>query len=97
MKCTDVYLFICDNLDQKLDSPQCREIKRHLESCSDCSAYLDSVKKTVQLYRTFSIPHVPAATHRKLLKTINLEWAPGSNTRKSRTSSGTRDTPEKKR
>lgn len=84
MKCTDVYLFICDNLDQKLDSPQCREIKRHLASCSDCSAYLDSVKKTVQMYRTFTIPHVPAATHQRLLKTLNLEWPAPAGTRKRR-------------
>ncbi len=83
MKCTDVYLFICDNLDQKLDSPQCREIKRHLESCPDCSAYLDSVKKTVQLYRNVTIPHVPSAIHKKLLKTIDLEWAPTVRSRKA--------------
>jgi hypothetical protein len=70
MKCEQVYLHICDNLDQKIDSPQCRQIKQHLEACPDCQAYLDSLKKTVALYRALPVPKMSKQAHRKLFATI---------------------------
>jgi anti-sigma factor RsiW len=74
MKCKQVYLHICDNLDAQMNSPKCREIRRHLATCPDCSALLDSVKKTVSLYRSTPEPDVPSSAHKRLVKTINLSW-----------------------
>ena len=70
MKCADVYLFICGNLDQDINSPRCREIRRHLEGCPDCTAYLESLKKTVVLYRSFPAPRLPRRVHLRLVKAI---------------------------
>jgi predicted anti-sigma-YlaC factor YlaD len=64
--CAEAHRHMCDNLDQKIDSPACRRIKKHLAGCSNCRAYLDSLKTTVTLYRTLPAPRVPAAAHRKL-------------------------------
>ncbi len=72
MKCKDVYRHICERLDQGLDSPECREIRKHLDSCTDCQAYLDSLKKTVALYRSVQPPPISPGTHRQLLKTISI-------------------------
>jgi anti-sigma factor RsiW len=80
MKCTDVYLFLCDNLDEDIHSPRCREIRRHLEECVDCSAYLASLKKTVVLYRTFPVPRLPRRLHARLLKAINSLPRPAETT-----------------
>jgi len=71
-KCIDVYHHICDNLDQKFDSPECREIRKHMEACPDCRAYLDSLKKTVVLYRSLPAPHISRSAHARLFKIINL-------------------------
>jgi anti-sigma factor RsiW len=70
MKCTDVYRHICDNLDQKIDSPRCRQIKKHLATCPDCLAYLDSLKTTVALYRAVPAPPVPRTAHSNLLRAL---------------------------
>ncbi len=70
MKCDEVYLHICDNLDEDLGSPQCRAIKKHLAACPECQKYLDSLKTTIGLYRTMPEPRLPADAHRKLFKTI---------------------------
>lgn len=90
MKCKGIYKHICENLDEDLGSPKCREIKRHLEACPDCQAFLDALKKTVLLYRAMPTPHVSGSTRRKLYKVINL-LSPEKSTRKrkgtSRTSS----------
>jgi predicted anti-sigma-YlaC factor YlaD len=72
MKCKHVYLYICDNLDAEMNSPRCRKIRKHLATCPDCSALLDSVKKTVSLYRSVPSPDVPSSAHKRLVKTINL-------------------------
>lgn len=70
MKCAEVYLHICDNLDQDIDSPRCREIKKHLVTCPDCVAYLDSLKKTVALYRAVPAPRAPRAARANLLRAL---------------------------
>lgn len=72
MKCKGVYAYICENLDANVKSAKCRAIKKHLESCPDCSAYLDSLKKTIQLYRNEAGPSVPISTHKRLVKVINI-------------------------
>jgi predicted anti-sigma-YlaC factor YlaD len=73
MQCKDAYKFICDNLDQEVDSPECVEIRRHLAECPDCSSYLDSLKKTITLYRTEPRSStIPPSVHRRLLKVVQL-------------------------
>jgi hypothetical protein len=70
MKCGDVYLHICDNLDEDINSERCRQIKQHLAECPDCSAYLLTLKKTIGLYRALPTPAIPATAHRELFKTV---------------------------
>jgi len=73
MKCTDVVDHICDELDNRLSSAKCREIKRHLARCPNCTAYLDSLKKTIRLYSTSPDPRVPSKTSRKLFAVLKLQ------------------------
>jgi anti-sigma factor RsiW len=90
MKCTEVYQHICENLDQDMNSPRCREIKKHMSHCPDCTAYLDSLRKTVSLYRTIAPPALPKSVERELFKKIDLLVARHSSTRGRTTSSRTR-------
>lgn len=70
--CTDVAEHICEHLDYKLDSRKCREIKKHLETCPNCTAYLDSMKKTVKLYHLVRNPRIPSSSRKKLYKVLKL-------------------------
>jgi anti-sigma factor RsiW len=70
MKCDAVYLHICDSLDENLASPRCRAIKKHLEQCPECQAYLASLKTTIALYKAAPVPRIPAEAHRKLFKKL---------------------------
>lgn len=72
VQCRDVFEHICNNLDVKLDSPECRAIKRHIERCPNCVAYLDGLKKTILLYREYPNPTVPAKVHRQLFAVLKL-------------------------
>lgn len=71
-KCSDVIDHLCDELDTKLSSPKCQEIKKHLAKCPNCTAYLDSLKKTIRLYASYPHPHAPAKNRKKLLAVLKL-------------------------
>jgi hypothetical protein len=70
--CRDVALHIQNELDADLLSPECRDIKKHLARCPNCTTYLDSMKKTVLLYKRYPDPHFPAITRRKLFAVLKL-------------------------
>ena len=74
MRCKQAYRFICENIDQDLNSPRCRQIKKHLDDCPDCSAYLESLRQTVRLYKKSPTPGVPASVHEHLIRAIDLAW-----------------------
>ena len=64
-----VFLHLCENLDHKLNSPKCRKIKKLLDNCPECFAYLKSLKTTVDLYRLYPI-HRPSSAAKKKLRSI---------------------------
>ena len=82
MKCEDVYLHICDSLDEDLGSPQCRAIKKHLERCPACQTYLSSLKATIAFYRAAPVPRLPAQAHKTLFKTISTLTASSAQSRR---------------
>ena len=71
--CKDVAKHLCENLDQQLNSRMCREIKKHLQDCPNCTAYLDSLKKTISLYQGVSTPPLSNSAHKKLYAVLKLK------------------------
>jgi len=64
---------VCDYLGGDLDSPMCREIRDHLETCADCTEYIESVKRTVNLYRKHEgCLDTPADCKDRILRNIRL-------------------------
>ncbi len=61
---------ICDKFDQHLKSPACRGLRRHLSNCPECAAYLDSIRKTVSLYRRYPTPRLSRSARQKLLSFV---------------------------
>lgn len=84
MRCKGVYKYICENLDADLNSRKCRAIKKHLDSCPECTAYLDSLKKTIVLYRREPVPRVSKATHKRLVRVISLAMLKQPSQRRAR-------------
>ena len=71
--CPDVLHHICEELDTKLTTAQCLELKKHLAKCPNCTAYLDSLKKTIKLYSVPVHKHPPAKLRKKLFATLKLK------------------------
>ncbi len=73
LSCSKVYEHLCDNLDSKLDSESCRRIKAHIKGCKNCSALLDSLKKTIYLYKQYPAPTLPEKSREKLFAAIRMD------------------------
>lgn len=70
--CREVAAHLQLQLDSNLRTRACREILRHLEGCPNCTAYLDSLKKTILLYKKYPDPRVPKRMRQKLLAILKL-------------------------
>jgi len=52
--CAEVFRLLSDYVDDDLRRAVCLEIEKHLENCPDCTLQVDSVKKTIRVYREAS-------------------------------------------
>jgi anti-sigma factor RsiW len=73
LTCKESLAHICGEMDEHIDSPKCREIKKHLAACPSCAAYLDSLKKTIRLYREYPCPKLPGRCRQELLATLKAK------------------------
>lgn len=70
--CKDVIEHICENLGEELNSPKCASIKKHLEECSNCSKYMQSIFKTINFYKNYNAEFSEGA-HKRLIEALGLK------------------------
>ena len=70
--CREVSRQLEERLDTELPKNALREVRNHLRHCSNCTAYLDSLKKTVLLYQCCPDPRKPARMRQKLFAILRL-------------------------
>ena len=74
---------ICDYMGEDLDSPACREVQEHFDSCPTCKVYFDTVKKTVTLCRQCDEEEkVPDEVRTRLFNVLHLEEIRNKHNRK---------------
>ena len=72
VSCKEVTNHICESLGEDLDSPKCRAIKEHLETCQSCKDYFNSVEKTIGFYKTYNV-ELPQDAHNRLMDCLGLD------------------------
>jgi predicted anti-sigma-YlaC factor YlaD len=81
--CKDQLGILSDYLDGDLQPELCAEIERHLAECGNCRVVVDTLAKTVMLYRTYGHEEVPDDAKSRLYAVLEFERkrrdAPGSN------------------
>lgn len=62
-------------VDGDLSAELCTELERHLSGCEDCQIVVDSLRKTVYLYRVTSDepPSVPEDVRQRLYRCLDLD------------------------
>ncbi len=70
--CKEVMHHVCESLGEDLNSPQCSEIKAHLEECSGCQSYFKSVETTIEFYRKYNVEPTKEV-HERLMSFLGLK------------------------
>jgi len=70
--CLEVMNHICDSLGEDLNSERCRDIKSHLEKCTDCSNYYKTVQMTIDYYKKYNVK-LPDKAHNRLISFLDLD------------------------
>lgn len=50
-ECKEIFALLSDYLDDELPEDICREIDAHIAGCPPCVAFVESLRKTVELCR----------------------------------------------
>jgi len=69
--------FLADYLSSRLDPQEQAVFESHLKACSDCAAFLQTYKKTIELTRTFLLTPGQLRTRQSV-----LHPTPGQSTRR---------------
>ncbi len=59
-------------LDGEASQELCAEIERHLADCDNCTAVVDTARKTVWLYRNLPQPSMSDDAKKRLYKSLDL-------------------------
>ncbi|OGP98815.1 MAG: hypothetical protein A2Z51_10510 [Deltaproteobacteria bacterium RBG_19FT_COMBO_52_11] len=66
MKCQEILERLSEYLDGELDPKLCQDLERHMEDCHPCLLFVDSLKKTIPLYKYASCEPMPKEVHLRL-------------------------------
>lgn len=73
MLCQEMLGALSDYLDGELEAEWCAEIERHMSQCGNCRLVVDTLQKTVLLYRAHGHEEVPLAAKERLYAVLKLE------------------------
>jgi anti-sigma factor RsiW len=71
--CRDHLGELSDYLEGDLQPELCAEIERHLAECGKCRIVVDTLRKTIMLYRAYGHEEVPGDTKARLVAVLELE------------------------
>lgn len=73
-QCTQLLGYLSEYLDEELeDEKLCADIESHLENCGNCQVVVDTLKKTISLYRTSADrTTLPAEVRQRLFHRLDL-------------------------
>ena len=63
---------LSDYLDGTASAQVCQEIEQHLANCDDCRVVIDTLGKTVELYKNLPQPELPESARQRLYKSLDL-------------------------
>lgn len=74
MKCEDLLKMLNDYVDGDIDPSICDEFQQHLEGCDPCKVVVDTVRKTITLYREAEVYEIPLEFRNRLHALIREKW-----------------------
>ncbi len=63
---------LSDFLDGEASDELCAELRKHMAGCEKCRIVIDTLRKTVTLYRQLPEPEMPEGARERLYKVLDL-------------------------
>lgn len=70
--CRDLLGSLSDYIDGVLDDALCVEIETHMADCDNCQVVVDTLRKTVLLYRDLPAEPMPDDAEERLFRRMEL-------------------------
>ena len=64
---------LSEYVDGALSEALCHEIEAHMADCDNCRVVVNTLDKTVALYRRLPVPELPSAVREQLYRVLRLE------------------------
>ncbi len=71
--CQELKAQLSDYIDGELDAGLCAELERHLAGCDNCRIVVDTLRKTILLYRDYGAASMPTGAHERLIHVLGLD------------------------
>ena len=71
--CEELKARLSDYIDGELDADLCEELEQHLAGCGDCRIVVDTLRKTIVLYRDYGTAPMPRDAHARLVRALKLQ------------------------
>jgi anti-sigma factor RsiW len=73
-RCRDLLEALSLHIDGETSAALCREFERHLADCADCQIVVNTLKKTLELYRQgLPIDSIPVDVRARLFAVLDRE------------------------
>lgn len=72
-ECRRLLASLSDYVDGVLDARLCQEIEAHMAECENCRVVVNTLAKTVDLYRSTPAPELPIDVRTRLYASLNLD------------------------
>jgi anti-sigma factor RsiW len=71
--CQTLLSQLSEYIDGELEETFCAEIEHHLATCENCRIVVNTLEKTVTLYRQLPVAKLPVEKQDRLFKVLNLD------------------------
>ena len=74
MKCQELLRMLNDYVDGDVDPALCEEFEGHLEGCNPCQVVVDTVRKTISIYKDEEVIELPVEFRERLHGALREKW-----------------------
>lgn len=74
MKCEDLLKALSDYIDGEIDPSICEEFEKHLRDCEPCKIVVDTVRKTILLYKGTEVYELPCELKERIRSLLRKKW-----------------------
>ncbi len=73
-QCKNLLGNLSEYIDGELQAELCAELEQHLQECDNCRVVVDTLRKTIELYRQTASPSaLPGSVRERLFFKLQLE------------------------